>query len=133
MTVTKLGIQVPHDYDRDSEEEPLRTEFRYFAEPEDEVEATFNIYPSTEGNGVLIGWDLEAVGLVTWHRADSYEEAGRWVYEQIKPWAHLTEGGETEACDKSCNHCPGHPDDDYSIIAGMPAGETHYCDGSCVR
>jgi len=27
--------------------------------------------------------------------------------------------------------CPGHPDDDNSIRAGLPMGETHYCDGSC--
>lgn len=27
--------------------------------------------------------------------------------------------------------CPGHPDDDNSILAGMPSGVTHYCDGSC--
>jgi hypothetical protein len=27
--------------------------------------------------------------------------------------------------------CPGHPDDDYSIARGEPAGVTHYCDGSC--
>lgn len=29
--------------------------------------------------------------------------------------------------------CEGHPDDDHSIAAGMPSGETHYCDGSCRR
>lgn len=141
MTIQNLGIMVPYDYDRESEEEPLLTEFRHFnGDTEDEteeVDATFNIYPSTDDNGVLIGWDLEAVGLVTWHRADTYEEAEAWVYEQIVPWAHLDERGEYVACTTECHleeeECPGHPDDDYSINAGMPAGETHFCDGSCVR
>jgi hypothetical protein len=26
--------------------------------------------------------------------------------------------------------CPGHCDDDYSILSGL-MGETYYCDGSC--
>lgn len=90
MTVQKLGIMVPHDYDRDTEE-PLLTEFREFIDDVEEIEATFNIYPSTEDDTFLIGWDLEAVGLVTWHRADSYEEAERWVYEQIVPWRLSTD------------------------------------------
>lgn len=29
--------------------------------------------------------------------------------------------------------CEGHPDDDNSIAADMPAGQAHYCDGSCRR
>jgi hypothetical protein len=27
--------------------------------------------------------------------------------------------------------CPGHPDDDWSINANLPAGVTHFCDGTC--
>jgi hypothetical protein len=92
---------VPEDYDREAE--PVLTEFRYFADPADEVDATFNVYVSTEA-GALIGWDLEAVGLVTWHRADSIDEAEQWVYEQIVPWAHLDERGEYVACDETCQH-----------------------------
>lgn len=35
--------------------------------------------------------------------------------------------------DEDEDECPGHPDDDNSILAGQPMGETHYCDGSCQR
>ena len=89
MAVKKLGIFTPEDYDREAPEE--LTEFRFFLEPDmvtesDEVDATFNVYKSSEDDSALIGWDLEAVGLVTWHRADSLDEAEAWVYEQIKPF-----------------------------------------------
>lgn len=85
MTVRKLGIYIPDDHDRDAE--PLSTEFRYFID-DDEVEATFNVFSTP--SGALIGWYLEAVGLVTWHRADSVEEAEVWVQEQIIPWVSAT-------------------------------------------
>jgi hypothetical protein len=88
MSVTRLGIHVPYDYDREAE--PVLTEFRHFIDSDD-VDATFNVYESTDGNGALIGWDLEAVGLVTWHRADSLEEATAWVYSEVTPW-RTTEG-----------------------------------------
>lgn len=103
MTVTKVGTFVPNDYDRNRD--PVLTEFRYFAEPEDEVEATFNVYDVGDG-GALIGWYLEAVGLVMWHRADTVEEAEQWVYGQIVPWAHLDERGEYVACDGVCHPKP---------------------------
>ena len=87
MSVSKLGHWTPYDYDRAAE--PVLTEFRYFLDDEENVDATFNVYASTDGNGALIGWDLEAVGLVTWHRAESLQEAIDWVYEQIKPWRNV--------------------------------------------
>jgi hypothetical protein len=90
MSVTRLGIHVPVDYDRNAE--PVLTEFRYFIDEPDEVEATFNVYETPDGIGALIGWYLEAVGLVTFHRADSIEEATVWVYEQVKPWTTTTYG-----------------------------------------
>lgn len=83
MSVRRLGTWVPYDYDRDAE--PVLTEFRYFLGEDDEVDTTFNVYESTDGNGALIGWYLEAVGLVTWHRADSIEEATAWVYAELTP------------------------------------------------
>jgi len=92
MTVTKVGIHMPVDYDRDAE--PVLTEFRYFLDDDEEVEATFNVYETTDGVGALIGWYLEAVGLVTFHRADSIEEAIAWVYEQITPWRNLHDDKE---------------------------------------
>jgi hypothetical protein len=103
MTVTKLGTWLPDARLREAEQ--VLTEFRYFAEPDDEVDATFNVYDLGDGD-VYIGWDLEAVGLVTWHRADSVEEAEAWVYEQIVPWAHLDERGEYVACDGVCHPKP---------------------------
>jgi hypothetical protein len=87
MSVRKLGTWVPEDYDREAE--PVLTEFRYFLDSTDEddsCDAVFNVYPSTSGDGALIGWYLDAVGLVTWHRADSIEEATEWVYSELTPW-----------------------------------------------
>lgn len=89
MSVSRLGIHRP--YDHDPESEPVLTEFRYFIDDDESVDATFNVYESTFGNGALIGWYLEAVGLVTWHRADSLEEAKAWVYGELTPW-RTTEG-----------------------------------------
>jgi hypothetical protein len=101
MTVTKVGTFVPNDYDRMAE--PVLTEFRYFADPREEVDAIFNVYHGRDGTA-LVGWYLDAVGLVTWHRADSVEEAEAWVYEQLTPWAHLDERGEYVACTDECDH-----------------------------
>jgi hypothetical protein len=84
MTVHKVGIRMPADYDRDAE--PVLTEFRYFLDDDEAVDATFNVYESTADDSALIGWYLESVGLVTWHRADSVEEATEWVYSELTPW-----------------------------------------------
>jgi hypothetical protein len=103
MTVSKIGIFMPDDYDRDAE--PVLTEFRYFNDPEEEVDATFNVYRGSWGTAI-IAWNIEAVGVNTFHRADSLEEAEAWVYEQIVPWAHLDERGEYVACDGVCHPKP---------------------------
>lgn len=89
MSVTRLGNYMPVDYDRDAE--PVLTEFRFYVDDDEEVEATFNVYEVP--GGALIGWYLEDVGLVTFHRADSVEEAIAWVYEQVTPWRSLNERG----------------------------------------
>lgn len=71
MTITSLGIQVPSDYDHDAE--PIAVEFN------DDTEMTFEIHESSEGFGYLIGSSHEAVGLVSWLRADNLADAEHWV------------------------------------------------------
>lgn len=77
--VSRIGFHMPDDAP-DENAEPVMTEFRYYAES-DYVQATFNVWEAS-GGSALIGWYLEDVGLVTWHRAPSLDVAIEWVYEQ---------------------------------------------------
>lgn len=58
--------------------------------------------------------------------------------EQLKTGTHpecwdLMFADEDDEDEDEDDGCPGHPDDDNSIAANLPMGETHYCDGSCVH
>lgn len=59
----------------------------------------------------------------------------KWVHEETLSWSDgfgdVNDYGLYVSSVTLDPECEGHPDDDHSIAAGMVAGESHYCDGTC--
>jgi len=67
-----------------------------------------------------------------WLIQSAFPEMPEELREQLKTGTHPLCWDEMFAPDEDEEDgCPGHPDDDWSIAAGQPMGETHFCDGSC--
>lgn len=78
MSVTKIGVRVPHDYDLDAaaDRSALIVE-----SPDGEASGTYS--PAVDGVGYIIEVWVNSIGLVTFWRADTAEEAARWLDDTI--------------------------------------------------
>jgi hypothetical protein len=77
MTVTKVGHSVSEAHEDEYEEESLLDEFGELSGAEYSIRA----HKDAAREDVLIETSHDAVGLVTFWRANSYEEAEAWVYK----------------------------------------------------
>lgn len=92
MTVSRIGIQVPSDRDEYEDDADL-TEYEELSGME------YSIFEAKdpEVDDVLVATSHDAVGLVTWWRADSTEEAERWLYQE---YGSARRGAAQESYDK---------------------------------
>ena len=81
---------------------------------------------------------VSRAGFAAWSRGAliqvAFPDMSAGEREQLKTgyhpacWDAMFDGIEDDDEDDGC---PGHRDDDNSIAAGMPMGQTYFCDGSC--
>lgn len=82
---------------------------------------------------------VDRAGFAAWSRGAliqaAFPEMSAGEREQLKTgyhpacWDAMFDGIEDDDEDE----CPGHVDDDRTLVSGVAIGEALYCDGSCQR
>lgn len=77
MSITHIGVRVPSDRDHFFDEDS-------YSERSNLSGMEYNVYEfrGDDSKECLIGTSHDAVGLVTWWRADTFDEAEAWVDKQ---------------------------------------------------